>query len=169
MYGKQTETAIAAMSRLAEVYDGGKTRLSAAEIAADRNLQRPFVGKILSALSQAGLVVGSPGPGGGYTLARTPAEISVHEVYRLFEREDTSVVCPFGGGICGVGDPCALHDKLVNLKATIDEMLHGTSFEEFQRRYQDEGLRPAQVSGSGVPDQRDSYRASRQARGGSVR
>ena len=47
MYGKQTETAIAAMSRLAEVYDGGKTRLSAAEIAADRNLQRPFVGKIL--------------------------------------------------------------------------------------------------------------------------
>ncbi len=33
MYGKQTERAIGAMSRLAEVWDGGKTRLSAFEIA----------------------------------------------------------------------------------------------------------------------------------------
>jgi len=169
MYGKQTETAIAAMSRLAEVYDAGATRLSASDIAADRNLQRPFVGKILSALSQAGLVVGSPGPGGGYTLARHPRDITVHEVYRLFEREDASVECPFGGGICGVGDPCALHEKLVNLKATLDEMLHGTTFEDFRRRYQDEGRRPAQVNGEGLPDRRESYRASRQARGGAVR
>ena len=33
MYGKQTERAIAAMSRLAEVWDGGRTRLSATDIA----------------------------------------------------------------------------------------------------------------------------------------
>ena len=41
MYGKQTETAIASVSRLAEVYDGGKTRLSSADIARDRGLQPP--------------------------------------------------------------------------------------------------------------------------------
>jgi len=168
MYGKQTETAIAAMSRLAEVYDNGETRLSASDIAADRHLQRPFVGKILSALSQAGLVVGSPGPGGGYTLARHPREITIHEVYRLFEREDVGVECPFGGGVCGVGEACALHDKLLNLKNTLDEMLHGTTFEDFRRRYQDEGLRPAEVQGE-LPDERETYRASRQARGGVVR
>ena len=104
MYGKQTETAIAAMSRLAEVYDGGKTRLSATDVAEQRGMQRPFVGKILTILSQADLVSGSPGPGGGYTLARPPAQITVRDVYRLFEREENSVTCPFGGGICGVGD-----------------------------------------------------------------
>lgn len=168
MYGKQTETAIAAMSRLAEVWDGGETRMSASEIANDRGLQRPFVGKILSALSQAGLVDGSPGPGGGYTLARSPQEITVHQVYRLFEREDENVECPFGGGICGVGEPCALHDKLVHLKSTLDELLHGTTFEEFRRRYQDEGLRPATINGEAI-EVRETYRASRQARGGSVR
>jgi Rrf2 family protein len=169
MYGKQTETAIAAMSRLAEVYDGGSTRLSASDIAADRALQRPFVGKILSALSQAGLVDGSPGPGGGYTLARDPGQITVHDVYRLFEREDASVTCPFGGGICGKGDPCALHDKLVNLKATLDEVLNGTTFEEFRHRYQDLGMRAAALEDVAVPDHRETYRASRQARGGAVR
>ena len=43
MYGKQTERAIGAMSRLAEVWDGGKTRLSAFEIADQRGLPRPMV------------------------------------------------------------------------------------------------------------------------------
>ncbi len=47
LYGKATQTAIAALSRLAEMYDGGKTRLSATEIAETRGLQRPFLAKIL--------------------------------------------------------------------------------------------------------------------------
>ena len=70
MYGKQTETAIAAMSRLAEVWDGGKTRLSAVEVADARGLPRAMVGKLLATLSQARLVIGAPGPGGGYALRR---------------------------------------------------------------------------------------------------
>ena len=90
MYGKQTETAIAALSRLAEVWDEGRTRLSAAEIADPRGLPRAMVAKILSALSQANLVNGSPGPGGGYALARAPHFMRLREPYDLFEREDTS-------------------------------------------------------------------------------
>jgi len=165
MYGKQTETAIAAMSRLAEVYDGGRTRLSATEIASSRNLLRPFVGKLLSTLSQAGLVQGSPGPGGGYTLARHPKEIRLYDVFRLFEREDTSTTCPFGGGVCGVGDPCPLHDRLVGLKNAVDDVLHGTTFEIFRKAYQDEGLRPVTIEGEPEAP-RETYRA---ASGGSSR
>jgi hypothetical protein len=57
MYGKQTERAIGAMSRLAEVWDGGKTRLSAFDIADQRGLPRPMIAKILTTLSQARPVV----------------------------------------------------------------------------------------------------------------
>ncbi|MHC5025851.1 MAG: RrF2 family transcriptional regulator [Planctomycetota bacterium] len=131
MYGKATETAIAAMSRLAEVYDDGTTRLSASDIADQRQLQRPFVGKVLTTLSQAGLVVGSRGPGGGYALARHPRDITIYDVFRLFERENTSDLCPFGGGRCGVGKPCALHDKLVGVQSLVDSVLHDTTFEVF--------------------------------------
>jgi Rrf2 family protein len=158
MYGKQTERAIAAMSRLAEVWDGGKTRLSALDIADQRGLPRAMVAKLLTVLSQAGLVNGSPGPGGGYALARRPDQIALQDVYALFERDDTSPLCPFGGGVCGVGEPCALHDRLVQMQASVRSMLRDTSFEIFREAAQDRGLRPVPQDMPPLGD-RQSYRA----------
>jgi Rrf2 family protein len=143
MYGKSTETAIAAMSRLAEVYDDGVSRLSAVEIADSRGLQRPFVAKVLTTLSQAGLVTGSRGPGGGFTLSRHPRKILLKDVFSLFERESDSDICPFGGGVCGIGDPCPLHDKLAEVQRAVDHVLMDTTFDEFRIAYQEKGLRPA--------------------------
>ncbi|MFO0963628.1 MAG: Rrf2 family transcriptional regulator [Phycisphaerales bacterium] len=163
MYGKQTERAIAAMSRLAEVWDQGKTRLSAVEIADQRELPRPMVAKILTTLSQARLVVGSPGPGGGYALARPPSQITLEEVHGLFEREDRSHLCPFGGGVCGVGDPCALHDKLVEMQRGVRAFLRETTFEIFRAAAQDHGLKPAPKDA--IPTTaRESYRAAERRR-----
>jgi len=142
MYGRQTECAIAAMSRLAEIYDGGKTRLSAADIADARGLPRPFVAKILSVLSQAGLVIGSRGPGGGAALARHPARIRLYDVFKLFEREDERNACPFGGGVCGAGEPCPLHHKLTTLHDALHALLHDTTFDEFRVAYRARGSRP---------------------------
>lgn len=160
MYGKSTETAIAAMSRLAEVYDNGVTRLSATEIADQRGLQRPFVAKVLTTLSQAGLVTGSRGPGGGFTLARHPRDILIYEVFSLFEREDDSAICPFGGGICGVGEPCPLHNKLADVQSAVDRVIHETTFEVFRAAYQDHGLRPATLpTDARKKRKRESYRA----------
>ena len=87
MYGKATQNAIAAVSRLAEMYDNGQTRLSAEEIARSRGLQKPFVSKLLSTLATAGIVTGARGPGGGFTLARHPRKIRLYDVFTLFERE----------------------------------------------------------------------------------
>lgn len=160
MYGKATETAIGVMTRLAEVYDGGQTRVSAIEIADNRRLARPFVGKILTSLSQAGLVVGARGPGGGFTLSRPPREIRLHEIYRIFEREDAGNNCPFGGGTCGLGNACALHDKLVRVREEMDRVLHGTTLEEFRVAYQVHGLRPVYPPEGGAPARkRESFRA----------
>ncbi len=161
MFGKQTQTAIAAMSRLAEVYDEGATRISAADIAENRDLQRPIVAKILTVLSQANLVGGSPGPGGGYVLARDPKEIALYDVFRLFEREDESVDCPYGGGVCGVGEPCALHDKLVHMQETVNNFMKKTTFEGFRIAFQDEHRKPTPKEEGMSVSQRKSYRATR--------
>ncbi len=158
MYGKQTECAIAAMSRLAEVYDGGVTRLSAAEVADARGLPRPFVAKTLSMLAQAGLVNGSRGPGGGCTLAKDPGKIKLYDVYKLFEREEEGDNCPFGGGRCGVGDPCALHDKLAAVQQAMEQLLHETTFEQFRVAHQ-KGLRSATRKRRKTKRKRESYRA----------
>jgi len=158
MYGKQTETAIAALSRLAEVWDGGRTRLSAGDIADQRGLPRAMVAKILSTLSQAGLVQGSPGPGGGYALSREPKDISLRDAHELFEREDDSSNCPFGGGVCGTGDPCAMHDRLRAMQGAVRQLLDETTLEIFRKAVQEDGLKPvARGVRSDAP--RETYRA----------
>jgi len=159
MYGKQTELAIAAMSRLAEIYDGGETRLSASDIADCRGLPRPFVAKTLSTLAQAGLVIGSRGPGGGCALAKNPKKIKLYDVYKLFERKDTSTTCPFGGGRCGVGDPCPLHEKLVAVQHAINELLHETTFETFRVAHQEKPPRRVKKVSRKGKRKRESYRA----------
>lgn len=159
MYGKATQNAIAAMSRLAEAYDGGKTRLSAAEIAETRGLQKPFVSKLLSTLANAGFVTGSRGPGGGFTLARHPRRIKLHDVFRLFEREDPSLACPFGGGVCGSGDPCPLHEKLVAVQDSMDDLLRATTFDIFRVAHEQGAARSASTK-SVSRKSRDTYRAT---------
>lgn len=131
-YGKTTQSAIAAMSHLAELYDGGKTRISSGDVARKRNLPKPLIAKLLTILSQAGLVNGSPGPGGGYALARPPKQISLYDVAILFEpAEDEKRTCPFGPGWCGQGDPCPLHYHLMGLDEKMATFLRKTHFDIF--------------------------------------
>ncbi|MFZ9882197.1 MAG: RrF2 family transcriptional regulator [Phycisphaerales bacterium] len=167
MYGKQTETAIAILSRLAEIWDGGSTRISASEIAEQRGLPKAMVAKILSTLSLTGLVHGSPGPGGGYALARDPRLISLRQAYEIFEREDESSNCPFGGGVCGVGDPCALHDRLKLMQAAVRKLLDDTSFDIFRKAVQEGGLKPV-ARGVRPEAPRETFRAPLPRRGRSA-
>ncbi|MDJ0974837.1 MAG: Rrf2 family transcriptional regulator [Planctomycetota bacterium] len=130
IHGKATETAIAAMGVLAERYDEGRGRCSAEAIASARGLQRPFVAKILTELARAGLVRGVRGPGGGYTLARSPDTIYIQEVSALFEPQSADA-CPFGGGICGVGRNCPLHDMFTEVRRATDRIMKETTFAVF--------------------------------------
>ena len=127
---KFTQQAVAAVSRLAEVHKDGDAWLSAADIAESRNLRKPASAKVLSVLAQEGLVVGFPGPGGGYRLSRPPAQISLWDVVQLFDREPT-MSCPYGPGWCGNGDPCPLHDSLVELHSTVEAYLRAKTFDVF--------------------------------------
>ncbi len=62
-YGKTAQTAIAAVSRLAEVYDPAKRlKLNSADIAGNRHLPQPVVAKVLTILSQANIVNGLARP-----------------------------------------------------------------------------------------------------------
>ncbi len=132
-YGKVAQAAISATSLLAEHYDaeGGK-RLNSREIAERRKLSQAIVGKVLTTLSQIGLVTGSPGPGGGYTLARPPRTITLSEVIAPFERIEESLMCPFGKGWCGTGPQCPLHQQLTQLRGQITDFLSQTTLARFQ-------------------------------------
>jgi Rrf2 family protein len=109
IYGKTAANAIAVMSYLAS--EPGK-RAGSGEIAKSRGISQALTAKLLTQLAAAGLVAGQPGPGGGYTLAKPPADISLSDIIRLFELSEMPSVCPFGHNWCGHGEPCPLHDSI---------------------------------------------------------
>ena len=50
------------------------------EIARMENISLSYLEQLFTQLRQHGLVLGRRGPGGGYTLARNPAEITIAEI-----------------------------------------------------------------------------------------
>jgi Rrf2 family protein len=130
-YGKTAQNAIAAMSFLAEAYDGGNTRVSSLDIAKSRKLPKPLVAKLLVVLSQAGLVTGAPGPKGGYSLAKNPEDITLLTIVDQFEKTN-SIMCPFGPNWCGKKEPCPLHHEIVDMQHRLSSFLCSTSLEVFQ-------------------------------------
>jgi Rrf2 family protein len=129
-YGKSTQNAVAAMSKLAEVYPRG-LRLSSREVADARDMPQTLAAKLLTQLSQVGLVSGSPGPGGGYALAKPPGEICLYDVAAVFERVEEKTACPFGRNWCGTGEKCPLHDQIAALNDQYESFLRTTRFDVF--------------------------------------
>lgn len=131
-YGKRAQNAIAAVSYLAGL-DAESPPASSQVIAQSRKLPKPLVAKVLTILSQAGLVTGSPGPGGGYRLSRPAAEVSLLDVVRHFEQVDTPAMCPLGPDWCGKKEEnCPLHEQLIELHESTLKSLANTTFAGFK-------------------------------------
>ncbi len=131
-YSKLAQSGIAALSYLAQV--SGEDRLaSSAEVAAARELSPVLVAKVLSLLSTAGLLTGRSGPTGGYRLARSPSEITMLDVIKVFDDPQKLPMCPFGPQWCGTGPNCPLHDTLFELRDNMFDRLGKETFEQFRQ------------------------------------
>jgi Rrf2 family transcriptional regulator, iron-sulfur cluster assembly transcription factor len=128
IYGKTATNAIAVMSYLVGV---SPRRAGSEEIANARHISRTLTAKLLTQLSAAGLVMGQPGPGGGYTLGHRADEIRLMDIVSLFSSVGESSPCPFGSGWCGVGAPCPLHDTISGLMAYHRAFLEDTRLSVF--------------------------------------
>ncbi len=132
-YGKLAKQAVSAMSYLAEKYAPGCNSISSAEIGRVRQIPATLAAKLLSEAASVGLVLGVTGPGGGYRLARSPEEIRLADIVRIFERELTEYPCPFGTGYCGTGNPCPLHNDFLKLEESGRIFLEETTLAVFTR------------------------------------
>ena len=95
-YGKTARCALAALCHLAKSYESG-IPLGSQKISEAINLPQTLVAKVLTTVSTAGLIEGTRGPKGGYILARSPSEINVYQIVKLFGQDkNNDDFCPMG-------------------------------------------------------------------------
>lgn len=139
IFSKPTSYAIRALVYLAQNQARGP--VLATEIARGENLPAPYLSKLLQELSASGIVLASRGPGGGFSLARSPAEISLNDIFLLYDGLTLSQDCLLGCGVCSDETACCVHQRWKQTKGAIEQFLTSTSIadlllmrEEHRRR-----------------------------------
>ena len=125
IHSSACEYAIRAMTYVANFEPG--TRLLARDISAHERIPGPFLGKIFQTLFRAGLLKSSKGPGGGFSLAKEPDNISLYDIYRAVDGDTYLDACAVGLARCSDEMPCPLHERWKPIRERIRNYLESTS------------------------------------------
>ncbi len=90
--------------------------------------------KVMERLKQAGLVWGTPGPWGGYKLAKPSNEVTLLEIYEAMEGKLRPRDCLMENRVCR-GRKCVLGDLLVRMNREFRDYLAGAKLSEFKHQY----------------------------------
>lgn len=101
------------------------------DIAREFRIPRNHLAKIIGTLARAGIISTYRGAGGGFELARPAEKITLGEVVRLLEAEQSLVECfrP-DGGACVLTPNCRLKGRLTAAREAFLKELYRTSLAE---------------------------------------
>lgn len=91
MMSKKCKYAFKALIELGKNYQKGQLQTS--EIAKAQNIPKKFLEHILIELKKGGYANSKQGAGGGYYLRKPPSEITLSEIYRMFEGAIAMLPC----------------------------------------------------------------------------
>lgn len=94
----------------------GSKAYSAKEICRKARIPEAYTRKAFQALVRGGLLKSGTGPGGGYTLADSPENISVLRIIEEVEGKESFNQCIMGLPRCGDNKPCPLHSTWTDSK-----------------------------------------------------
>ena len=94
LFSRGGECAIRAMLQVAQTQSFAG--FSPKKICADAEISEPFGHKAFAEMVKAHIIQGMRGPGGGYSLLRHPAEISLLDVVLAVDGPNAFAECPMG-------------------------------------------------------------------------
>jgi len=106
------------------------------KLAEKADVTEPYLEQILMALRHGGIIEASRGASGGYMLAKSPDEISVGAVLRVFEDGFEFVDCI--NGKCNHEGKCPTRDIWYKLYESINNCLDGINLADMVRGYNDD-------------------------------
>jgi Rrf2 family protein len=95
-----------AVRALAYLADHPGRRVLISEVAEKMSIPRAFLSKIMKELVQGGLALSQVGPGGGYSLAAEPTDITFRQILEVVEGPWSLVPCQGEPD-----DPCSMLDN----------------------------------------------------------
>jgi Rrf2 family protein len=126
---RQADYAVRAVLFLAVKGDGAHA--STAQIARAQSIPVHFLAKIISQLSQAGILRTTRGAHGGVALGRNPEEISVLEVVEAIDGPMAVNECVLHPERCPQGYTCVMRPFWQEAQSVLVENLARTKFQRF--------------------------------------
>lgn len=112
-----------------------------AHIARETGVPSRYLSAILSDLVRAGVLEASPGPSGGFRMARPPEQIRLVDVLTPFDGSVQGMNgCPFGNATCSDNTPCAGHSRWKLVKEAYIQFIEETSVHDVSMRETGVGL-----------------------------
>jgi Rrf2 family protein len=125
--GRHTDYAARIVLHLAALPAGAQ--VTAAQIASSRLLPPAFIRRIIGKLAAAGIVRTSRGAGGGVSLARPAAEISLLDVVTAMEGGLVLNACVDSPTACPLAESCPVQKAWTRATATLAESLGEVRFD----------------------------------------
>ncbi|MBN1315959.1 MAG: Rrf2 family transcriptional regulator [Anaerolineales bacterium] len=124
--------ALRAMVDLAE--NGGGEPVLRSDLAARQDISAEYIAQIFKDLREAGLVLATKGPGGGYMLAKAASSIRAGDVIRAVEGPIAAVHCVLDKGEtrCQRIDTCTTHSLWKGLTRAVADYLNGITLEDLR-------------------------------------
>src|SRR3954464_14309360 len=117
MFSQTVEYALRAVVHLAHQAPAARTT---DQIATATRVPKAYLSKVLQCLGRAGLVQSQRGIGGGISLMKDPAELTILEVVCAVEAIGRIRTCPLGLTAHGTR-LCPLHRRMDDALATVEE------------------------------------------------
>lgn len=137
MISKRAKYALNALRELAKAEKEGP--LTAAVIAERGRIPVKFLEAILLDLNRAGIILSKRGRNGGHALRRSPKEVQMAEVLRLFDGAIGLVPCVTYNYYerceeCVDEETCGIRDVFVSIRAATVKMLQSATLADMLKR-----------------------------------
>jgi Rrf2 family protein len=145
MLSKKAKYAIKALLALADHDREEPVRI--ADLARDEQIPAKFLELILLDLRNQGILQSRKGKGGGYLLARDPADIFVGQIVRMFDGPLAPVPCASQTGYvrcadCRNEDVCGVRLAMREVRDATAKILDGTSIAALRHQVERTSLIP---------------------------
>ncbi len=114
--------------------NGVNTNVTLKKIAERQGISEKYLWQIVTPLKTAGLIRSVAGPGGGYSLTRTPATITLHEIIDALEGDGGLVDCLPASSVCSRSNSCAAREMWKDVEERIGRILDSLSLQDLVQK-----------------------------------